>query len=323
MTTSKPTVRGKQVLALEAEALKNLSDNLPKSFDAICEAIINCKGRIIVSGLGKAGLIGQKISATLSSTGTPSIFLHPSEALHGDLGRLRASDVVLLLSNSGATPEVVRLIPLIKSIGAKSIAISASSNSELAQGCELALPLGSYDEACPLGLAPTVSTTAMLGLGDALAMAILELRNFSREEFARFHPAGALGQSLMRVKEIMRKNKELPLVSSGSSLGKALEIMTETPGRPGAALVINKKGSLLGIFTDGDLRRLIKQKEVPLGGIIDDYMNKKPTCLKDSMLVGEAIRMFKDLKIDQMPVIDKEGDAVGLVDIQDLLEVKI
>ncbi|MFT7517717.1 MAG: arabinose-5-phosphate isomerase [Myxococcota bacterium] len=324
MTSSDLNSRGQQVLQLEAEALLALSHALPPLFSEACQLIANCKGRVVVSGMGKAGIIGQKISATLASTGTPSLFLHPGEALHGDLGRLRKTDVLLALSNSGSTQELVRLLPAVKSIGAQSIAICGKSTSKLANNVDIFLNIGTRQEACPLGLAPTVSTTLMLGLGDAIAMAVLELRNFTREEFARFHPAGSLGHELMLVKEIMRKGKQLPLIDSGTELRQALSVMTKTPGRPGAALIVDEQSHLLGIFTDGDLRRLAESDTFSLSDSTDTHMAKDPRVLHENILVGEALRMFKDLHVDQMPVLEAGGKkVVGLVDIQDLLEVRI
>ncbi|MDP6963122.1 MAG: KpsF/GutQ family sugar-phosphate isomerase [Planctomycetota bacterium] len=324
MTDSDLCSRGRQVLQLEAEALAWLSNNLPQAFAEVCHLILECKGRVVVSGMGKAGIIGQKLSATLASTGTPSLFLHPSEALHGDLGRMRPSDVILTLSNSGETKEIVRLLPAIKAIGAKSVAICGANNSKLALNSDFFLEIGTASEACPLGLAPTVSTTAMLGLGDALAMAVLELRKFTREEFARFHPAGSLGKELMLVCEIMRQGKHLPLIESGTSLRQALSVMTTTPGRPGAALVVNPSNELLGIFTDGDLRRLAEDGQLPLDEATDNHMAQNPRFLEDNLHVSEALRLFKDLHVDQMPVLcHKSQKVVGLVDVQDLIEVRI
>jgi arabinose-5-phosphate isomerase len=324
MTASDLNSRGKQVLRLEAEALLALSENLPSAFADVCQLIHGCSGRVVVSGMGKAGIIGQKISATLASTGTPSLFLHPSEALHGDLGRLRPSDVVVVLSNSGATKEILLLLPAIKSIGAKSIAICGDLSSELAANVDFALTIGDGGEACPLGLAPTVSTTAMLGIGDAIAMAVLELRNFTREEFARFHPAGSLGKELMMVCEIMRKGEQLPLVNDDINLRDVLSVMTTTPGRPGAALMVDENKKLLGIFTDGDLRRLAEIGQLPLDEPAKGFMAAKPRSLNDDMLVGEALRVFKDLHVDQMPVLNKDSkQVVGLIDIQDLIEVRV
>ena len=323
---------GTQVLELEAEAIRSLAARLgggdpafAADFQEACARILACRGRVVVTGMGKAGLIGQKISATLASTGTPSLSLHPAEALHGDLGRVRAEDLVLALSKSGATREILALLPSLRALGAGVLALSESRETPLGREADLTLELGSLVEACPLGLAPTVTTTAMLALGDALAMAVLEGREFTREEFAAFHPAGSLGRELMRVSEIMRRGRELPLVASGASLRDTLVVMTETPGRPGAALVVDPAGELLGIFTDGDLRRLCKSGgALPLDDPVDAHMAADPRVLQGDQLVGEALRLFRDTHVDQMPVVENGGRrVVGLVDVQDLLEVRL
>lgn len=321
---SRAQARGLEVLRLEAAALSALADRLPQDFGLVCEQILTCRGRVVISGMGKAGIVGQKISATLASTGTPSLFLHPGEALHGDLGRLCPDDLLLALSKSGSTREVVQLLPAVKSIGAKVVAICGSAESPLGRHADWVLELGDAPEACPLGLAPTVSTTLMLALGDALAMAVLEGRDFTREEFARFHPAGSLGRSLMRVAEIMRVGEQLPLVGRDSTVREALTVMTRTPGRPGAALVVGEDRELLGIFTDGDLRRLAESGSLPLDHGIADHMAANPRHLNDCQLVGEVLHLFKDTHVDQMPVV-AEGShrVVGLVDVQDLLEVRL
>lgn len=316
--------RGKQVLELEAEAVRSLAETLQgPPFLRACELLLGCSGRVVVTGMGKAGLVGQKISATLASTGTPSLFLHPGEALHGDLGRIRPSDVVLALSKSGGTREVVQLLGPVRAIGASVIAVCESGDSALGSGADLVLELGNAPEACPLGLAPTVSTTVMLALGDALCMAVLEGRDFTREEFARFHPAGSLGKQLMQVGEIMRQDAELPLVTSGQSVADTLAVMSQTPGRPGAALIVDAQRRLLGIFTDGDLRRMAEAGSIPVNEAIDGFMAAEPKRLGPEELVGEALRLFRDTHVDQMPVVDSQGCVVGLIDVQDLLEVRL
>ncbi len=319
--------RGLQVLRLEATALSGLEARLQKglapAFLKACDLLLQCRGRIVVTGMGKAGLIGQKISATLASTGTPSLFLHPAEALHGDLGRLRPEDVVLALSKSGETKELLYLLGPIKAIGARTVAMCESAESPLGQKADLVLELGEGPEACPLGLAPTVSTTAMLALGDALSMAVQEGRDFTREEFARFHPAGSLGKSLMLVSEIMRQGEEVPLLLDDSQVGQALAVMSSTPGRPGAAIVVDANGFLKGIFTDGDLRRLAESGQIPITSSIQEHMAKDPQRLLENDLVGEVLRRFKDTHVDQMPVVNDDGRVVGLVDVQDLLEVRL
>jgi len=316
--------RGLEVLQLEAAAIQALAARLDDSFLDACAAVLACQGRVVVSGMGKAGLIGQKISATLASTGTPSLFLHPAEALHGDLGRVRAGDLLLALSKSGKTRELVALLPAVKLIGASVLAITESTDSPLGVHADVVIALGPLDEACPLGLAPTVTTTTMLALGDALAMAVLEGREFTREDFAAYHPAGDLGRSLMRVDEIMRKGEELPLIAAGRTVREAVMVMTETPGRPGAALVVDPAGRLAGIFTDGDLRRMIGEGDPGLGDAVDLHMAASPRTLQAAILVGEALRLFKTAHVDQMPVVGADGaTVVGLVDVQDLLEVRL
>jgi len=316
--------RGRQVLQLEGEALSNLAASLPKqAFLDACQLLLNCRGRVVVTGMGKAGLVGQKISATLASTGTPSLFLHPGEALHGDLGRVRAEDLLVALSKSGETRELVALLGPARAIGTSILAICEAGDSQLGREADVVLPIGLAPEACPLGLAPTVSTTAMLAMGDALAMAVLEGRDFTREEFARFHPAGSLGKQLMRVGEIMRQGDELPLVQVGASLADTLAVMSSTPGRPGAALVVQADGSLAGIFTDGDLRRMAEAGSVPVRDAVDACMGVNPHRLHPKELLGEALRLFRDTRVDQMPVCDDDGKVVGLIDVQDLLEVRL
>lgn len=315
--------RAQEVLRLEAEAIRSLPGRLGPEFLEACRLVLECPGRVVLTGMGKAGIIGRKISATLASTGTPSLYLHPAEALHGDLGRVRGGDLLLALSRSGRTREILALLPAVKTLGATVVAVTESADSPLGRHADLVVALGPLTEACPLGLAPTVSTTAMLALGDALAMAVLEGREFTREEFAAYHPAGDLGRSLLRVEEIMRKGAELPLLPAGRPVRDALAVMTETPGRPGAALVVDGDGVLQGIFTDGDLRRLVQRGGEVLEDSIEKHMARRPRVLRPDMLVGEALRLFKDAHVDQMPVVAEGRRVVGLVDVQDLLEVRL
>lgn len=317
--------RGLEVLKLEAQAIQDLSHRLGPDFLRACQCLLDCKGRVVLTGMGKAGLIAAKISATLASTGTPSLALHPSDALHGDLGRVRPADVLVALSKSGKTRELMLLVAAVKALGAKVIAVTETKESSLGQHADLVLEMGPLSEACPLGLAPTVTTTAMLALGDALAMAVQESRDFTREEFAAFHPAGELGRKLMKVADIMRRGQELPLLPTGSSVQDALSVMTETPGRPGAALIVNAAKELQGIFTDGDLRRILAQGASPiLQDAVDHHMVRKPRVLRSDTLVGEALHQFKKAHVDQMPVVGDDGLlVVGLVDVQDLIEVRL
>ena len=311
---------GKKVIALEAQVLERLVDRVDAGFQRAVDFIFNCKGRVVVTGIGKAGIIGQKISATLASTGTPSYWLHPSEARHGDLGRVVKEDVVLALSNSGET-EVTALLPFMKKIGAGVIAITGSSESPLARHSDVVLDIGQIEEPCPLGLAPSASSTAMLALGDALALTVLKRRNFSKEEYAFYHPGGELGRKLLIVEVVMRSGQANPVVKEGCQVLEALKVMTHTPGRPGAVSVVDGKGRLTGFFTDGDLRRRLGRRQDFLKGAIKEVMTRNPKTIREDSLAAEAYNILKVNKIDQLPVVDKKGIPVGILDVQDLLEV--
>lgn len=311
---------GKKVIALEAQALERLVDRVDEGFQRAVDFVLHCKGRVVVTGIGKAGIIGQKISATLASTGTPSYWLHPSEARHGDLGRVVKEDVVLALSNSGET-EVAALLPFMKKIGAGVIAITGSSESTLARHSDVVLDIGQIEEPCPLGLAPSASSTAMLALGDALALTVLKRRNFSKEEYAFYHPGGDLGRKLLIVEVVMRSGQANPVVKEGCQVLEALKVMTHTPGRPGAVSVVDGKGRLTGFFTDGDLRRRLGRRQDFLKGAIEEVMTRNPKTIRKDSLAAEAYNILKVNKIDQLPVVDEKGVPVGILDVQDLLEV--
>ncbi len=321
--------QGRKVVQTEAEALKRLPDRIGEPFVAAAPAILErCneaeRGRLIVSGMGKPGFIAQKISATFASTGIPSFALHPADALHGDLGRVGNKDVVLLLSNSGATQEMVELLNPLKRTQAILVVMTAKKESPLAQHADVLLDLGEVIEACPLGLAPTTSSTVMLALGDALAMACLEVRDFDSKDFAQYHPGGSLGRQLMTVTEVMRKDKSLPVVLPDASLEQTLDVMTSTVGRPGAACVIApNSGELLGLFTDGDLRRLLTngQATLAMDTTAVELMTPKPITILENKLASEAARIMSEKHLDQLPVVDEANKAVGLIDIQDLLEL--
>ncbi len=316
--------RAAEVVRLEAATIEGLVEHLDSAFSEAIDLVLGCTGQVIVTGVGKAGLIGAKISATLASTGTPSMFLNPTEALHGDLGRIRADDMLLVLSNSGESAEIKRLLPSARKIGASIVAMTGQRGSSLASLSDVVLMIGEAREACPLGLAPTASTSAMLALGDALAMVVMDERGFGREDYARFHPAGALGRKLMRVSEIMRKDGELPLVPCGTTTVAALEIMSRTAGRPGAALIVTPTGELEGIFTDGDLRRLLLTGETAwLKEPIDEYMGREPKFVTADVLVAEAEAVLKEHKVDQIAVLDSDHRPVGLLDVQDILDIRI
>ena len=310
------------MIRIEATAIERLEGRLEASFSRAVDRILQCRGQLIVSGMGKAGLVASKISATFASTGTPSLFLHPAEALHGDVGRVRPADVVLALSNSGETAEVNAVVPVARKIGASVLALTGRPDSTLGRLADEVLDIGEVEEACPLKLAPTASTTAMLALGDALAMVVLSERGFGREDYARFHPAGSLGRRLMRIREVMREGEALPIVRRGTPVRSVLIQTSSTSGRPGAALVVNQDGRLAGIFTDGDLRRLLEREDPDLlQAPVDDFMGRQPKTLGPDQLAEEAHRLLRENKIDQAPVVDEDGRPIGLVDVQDLLDI--
>jgi arabinose-5-phosphate isomerase len=323
-TAARRLAQAAQVIRTEADAVARLVERLGDDFVAAVDLVLECRGMVVVTGMGKAGLIGAKVSATLASTGTPSIALHPGEALHGDLGRLRRDDLLLALSNSGETAEIKALIPAARRIGARIVAVTERRESTLGRLADRVLELGPVGEACPLGLAPTTSTSAMLALGDALAMVVLEERGFGRDDYARFHPAGALGRRLARVSEFMRTGDELPVTSDRSTLSEVLSLASRTPGRPGAVILIDDGGRLSGIFTDGDLRRLLLSIEgKPRDEMIADHMGRTPKTVGPDQLVEEALHLINLHKVDQLPVIDREGRPVGLLDVQDVLDLKL
>lgn len=313
--------RGRGVLTSEASALSALAQALDHRFAEAVALIVACRGRLVVSGMGKAGFVAQKISATFASTGTPSLFLHPADALHGDLGRITADDVLLALSHSGETAEMVRLIGPVKRVGARVLAMTAEASSSLGRLADLTLAMGRQVEAGN-GLAPTTSTTVMIALGDALAVAALEVRGFSDEQFHLFHPAGALGRQLTRVSEVMRQGEMIPLLGRGATVRDALHVMTKTPGRPGAAMMRDGRGKLLGLFTDGDLRRLMEEGRETLDTPLDRVMCAEPRTVGPDQTVGEAAVLLRDYQVDQVPVVDTRGRVLGLLDVQDLLALR-
>jgi arabinose-5-phosphate isomerase len=313
--------QGRTVLAAEAAAIAAV-----KLDDAFAEAvrwIVGCRGRVVVTGMGKPGFVAQKISATLASTGTPSLYVHPAEAAHGDLGRIAKDDLVIALSNSGETEEILRLLPALKKIGARIVAITKDRSNPLARGADLVLAIGNVEEACPMGLAPTASTAVLLAVGDALAMTALGIRPFDREEYALFHPGGKLGRGLMKVRELMRGAEANPVVREDAPLSAAVAVMTETPGRPGATSVVDAAGKLVGIFTDGDLRRLVEHEQTDFTRPVSSAMGRNPRTVRPDALLVDAARVLRQARIDQVPVVDAEGRPVGLLDVQDLLAARV
>jgi len=311
--------RAREVLDIEAQAIKDLKSRIDKNFERALQIIFKTKGRVIVSGMGKTGIIAQKFSATLASTGTPSLFLHTAEAIHGDLGKVTGDDVVIVLSNSGSTEEMKQLVPILKKIGSKIISLTGNMKSVLAKYSDVVIDVSVKKEACPLGLAPTASTTASLAMADALAVCLLELKGFKAKDFAFFHPGGSLGrQLLLKVEDLMRKGDFNPVVNEDKKISEVLFKITKA--RAGSASVVNKKGILAGIFTDGDLRRHLEVDPNLSIRIVRDVMTKNPTTVPVDMLAAEAMRIMKEKKIDELPVLDKNKRPVGLLDVQDLLK---
>lgn len=311
----------REVLRLEAAAITSVLPRIDDGFGRAVRLVIECRGHVVVTGMGKAGLIGQKISATFASTGTPSHFLHPAEAYHGDLGRVKKEDVVIALSNSGETDELIRLLPKIREIGARIVSITAKRGSSLGKLSDQVLELGAIEEACPLGLAPSASTTAMLALGDALALTVLKERGLDKETYAFYHPGGELGRRLQKVRDVMRAGERNPIVTEDTAVAEALARITAA--RCGAVSVVNAEGRFAGIFTDGDLRRLLSKNPLGISENIGRVMTRTATVIDPDKLVGEAVRILREKKIDELPVVDGQGAPVGMLDIQDLLGVGI
>ena len=311
--------RAKEVLEIEALAIKNLKPRIGHNFTKALNLILKTKGRVVVSGMGKTGIIAQKFSATLASTGTPSLFLHSAEAVHGDLGKVTCDDIVVIISNSGTSEELKQLLPLLKKIGSKIIALTGNTQSILAKYSDVVLDISVKKEACPLGLAPTASTTATLAMTDALAVCLLELKGFQEKDFAFFHPGGLLGKKLLlKVEDIMRTGKANPVVNEEKSVSAVLLKITEA--RAGSATVVDNRGKLKGIFTDGDLRRHLKIDENLTKRKIKEVMTKNPTVVGKEMLAAEAIHILQEKKIDEVPVVDINRRPIGLLDVQDLLK---
>jgi len=311
----------KQVLRTEAKAINDLIPIINKSFDQAVDLLANCKGRVVITGMGKPGLIGIKISATMASLGIPSLFLHPGEAAHGDLGRLTKEDIVIAISNSGQTEEVTKLLPIIKKIGIKLIGFTGNVKSVLAQYSDIVLNVGVKKEACPFNMAPTASTTATLAMGDALSLAVLEKKGFKIEDYAFYHPGGSLGKKLLKVKDLMRKGSQNPIVLQTSKVKTVLLHITKS--RAGCATVIDKNKKVVGIFTDGDLRRHIESEKDILFCPVSQVMTKNPTTISRNKLAAEALKILKEKKIDEIPVVDENKHPVGLLDVQDLLKAGI
>lgn len=311
----------KRILHYEAEAIETASKNLDENFSKAIDLILNSQGRLVVCGMGKSGLIGHKISATLSSTGTPSFFLHPGEALHGDLGMIRDNDVMLLLSNSGETEEIVKLVPFLRRIGTAIVAMVGETNSSLARMADLVINAHVPREACPLNLAPTSSTTVALALGDAIAGALIEARSFSQRDFARFHPSGSLGRKFVSVKDLMHSGTDIPKASPDMILKDAVVKMSQFGF--GALIVCNEENDLLGIFTDGDLRRYFEKAEnAELSIPLNKIMTANPKHTTPDRLAMEALKTMEDKSITSLPVAES-GKVIGFLHLHDILRSRL
>jgi len=309
---------GKKVLKVEANAIKNLISTIDHNFEKAVEMITSCKGRIVVMGMGKSGLIGKKIAATLASTGTPAFFLHPAEGILGDVGMMAEGDLVLALSYSGETEEIEKLLPVVRKMNLKLIAITGRPKSRLAKESDLVINVKVKEEACPYNIVPTASTTAMLAMGDALAISLLKRKKFKKEDFARLHPGGILGKRLLlKVRDIMRKGKDNPVIHQKKTVREALLVMTKT--RLGATSVVDGSGRLVGFFTDGDLRRRLQKDEKILNKKIHAVMTKNPKTITQDRLAIEAAKLMQEKKFDNIPVVDGKGYPIGIVDERDLL----
>lgn len=313
---------GRKILSLEAEAIAQIRPRLDEEFVRAVDILLACEGHVVVTGIGKPGFIAQKLSAILASTGVPSLYLHPADAAHGDLGRVTRDDVLLALSNSGSTEEIVRLLPPLRRIGARVIAVTGNRDSPLGRSADVVVDFGRLSEACPMGLVPTASSAALHAVCDALAMTVLNNRRFTTEDYALYHPGGSLGREVMKVAEVMRRGEANPVVMDSEPLHRVVAVMTNTTGRPGATNVVDRRGRLVGIFTDGDLRRLVEKGHHDFLAAVRTVMGQKPhTCSPDDRVHDAAARMRAE-RVDQLPVIDPQGRAVGLLDVQDLLAAR-
>ncbi|MBN2211030.1 MAG: KpsF/GutQ family sugar-phosphate isomerase [Sedimentisphaerales bacterium] len=317
----------REVLQREARAIGAVAQGLDGNFVAATEMIFRCTGSVVLSGIGKAGIIAQKISSTLASTGTPSHFLHAAEAVHGDLGRLRENDIAVVLSHSGASEEIVRLIALLKQLSIPMIAITGDGDSPLAKHSDVVINMGRVEEVCPLGLAPTASTTCMLAVGDALAMTVMKLRNFQSADYARYHPGGELGRRLVTVEQAawFSRGKPLPEAPDNVTVASALKLAeTSAAARHGSVLLVDDRRRLTGILTDGDLRRGVERFGAELGEKpVKAIMTQNPRVVTPDTLASEAMAIFSRYRIDDLPVVDAEHRPVGLIDVQDIVAIRV
>jgi len=316
---SRETAR--RVLTIESEAVAALAARLDDRFDRAVELILGCKGRVVVAGIGKSGIICHKIAATLSSTGTPAYFLHPAEALHGDIGLVVPGDVVLVVSNSGETEELVRCLELFRRVGVPIVALTGKTDSTLARYADVNVDVSVVREACALDLAPTASTTAALAMGDALAVACYERRGFTARDFAQRHPGGRLGRRITEVRQLMREGAALPRVEASASIAEAVREMSAKG--LGMTCVVDEAGHLAGVLTDGDLRRRMLKSERPLDGPVSEAMTRGPITIAPEALAGDALRLLEDRKITALAVTDEGGRLVGVLQIHDLWRTQL
>lgn len=319
MEEKKYLEQAQELCQIEAEAILQMAQKLDEQFITAVKTILACQGRVIITGMGKSGLVGRKIAATLASTGTPAFFLHPAEGIHGDLGMVTGQDVVIAISNSGETEEIVHILPVLKRLGSTLIALTGKVDSTLAKNSEIVLDIGVEKEACPLGLAPTASTTATLAMGDALAVVLLQARDFQPEDFAIFHPGGSLGRRLLlTVADLMHQGEENPWLEQGKTVKEALFKITEK--KLGAVNVVDGQGNLVGIVTDGDIRRHLEKDEQLLGKKVEAVMTAQPKTILPTKLAAQALKLMQDKSITVLPVIDGQGQLVGTIHLHDLLK---
>jgi arabinose-5-phosphate isomerase len=316
----------RQIIDTEADAVRAMVVAVNAAFERAVQLMLECPSAVVCTGIGKAGHIARKVSATLASTGTPSHFLSPTDAVHGDLGALRHGDIILIFSSSGESDEILRLLSIVKKLGHSVISITASGNSGLGRFSDVVIRMGPIEEACPLGLAPSASTTAMLALGDALALSVMKLRNFTAEDFALFHPAGQLGRKLIRVAEAMtfRRGENLPVASDQMTVGQVLHSVSSIKRRSGAVILTGDDGKISGIFTDGDLRRLVTDDDGSgLKRPVREVMKHDPKRIRSDELASEAMAVLRQHRIDELPVVDEADRPVGLIDVQDLVVLRM
>ncbi len=320
MTVQEIIEKGKEVIRIESEAVANLTGSINDEFVKAVETIYQCKGRVVLTGMGKSGLIARKIVATLNSTGTAAIYLHPTDALHGDLGMVRKEDVVILISNSGNTEEIVKLLSMLKRLKVTLIAMSGKKDSILVRECDIYLNINVKEEACPHDLAPTASTTATLAMGDAIAVALVEKRGFTAEDFAYLHPGGSLGKRLsLHIKEIMISGEHVPVVKENASIKDVILEMTSK--RLGATCVVDNKGFLTGVITDGDLRRLLEKTMEIKDLTAKDIMTKNPKIMQEDLLASFALQQMENFKITAMIIINESNKPIGIVHLHDLINL--